>query len=155
MIILPYIDINQPWVCMCPPSWTPLPPPSPSHPSGSLQCTGPEDPSHTSNLDWWSVSHMIIYMFQCCCLKSSHPCLLPQSPKFCSLHLCLFCCLEYRVIVTIFLNFIYICISVLYWCFSFWLTSLCIIGSSFIHLIRTDWYVCYSLSCIQLFLCHP
>ena len=28
--------------------------------------------------------------------------------------------------------------SMLYWCFSFWLTSLCIIGSSFIHLIRTD-----------------
>ena len=26
----------------------------------------------------------------------------------------------------------------LYWCFSFWLTSLCIISSSFIHLIRTD-----------------
>ena len=32
----------------------------------------------------------------------------------------------------------YICISILYWCFSFWLTSLCIMGSSFIHLIRTD-----------------
>ena len=28
--------------------------------------------------------------------------------------------------------------SILYWCLSFWLTSLCIIGSSFIHLIRTD-----------------
>ena len=27
---------------------------------------------------------------------------------------------------------------ILYCCFSFWLTSLCIIGSSFIHLIRTD-----------------
>ena len=27
---------------------------------------------------------------------------------------------------------------ILYWCFSFWLTSLCIIGSSLIHLIRTD-----------------
>ena len=27
---------------------------------------------------------------------------------------------------------------ILYWCFSFWLTSLCIISSSFIHLIRTD-----------------
>ena len=26
---------------------------------------------------------------------------------------------------------------ILYWCFSFWLTSLCIIGSSFIHLFRT------------------
>ena len=32
----------------------------------------------------------------------------------------------------------YICVSILYWCFSFWLTSPCIIGSSFIHLIRTD-----------------
>ena len=28
-------------------------------------------------------------------------------------------------------------LSILYWCFSFWLTSLCIIGSSFIHLIST------------------
>ena len=28
--------------------------------------------------------------------------------------------------------------SILYWCFSFWLTSLCITGSSFIHLIKTD-----------------
>ena len=33
---------------------------------------------------------------------------------------------------------LYMCINILYWCFSFWLTSLCIIGSSFIHLIRTD-----------------
>ena len=33
---------------------------------------------------------------------------------------------------------IYICVRILYWCFSFWLTSLCITGSSFIHLIRTD-----------------
>ena len=64
--------------------------------------------SHASNLDWRSVSHMIIYMFQCYSLKSSHPRLLPQSPKVCSLHLCLFCCLAYRVIVTIFLNSIYI-----------------------------------------------
>ena len=48
------------------------------------------------------VSHMIIiYMFQCYSLKSSHPHLLPQSPKVCSLHLCLFCCLAYRVIITI------------------------------------------------------
>ena len=29
-------------------------------------------------------------------------------------------------------------VIILYWCFSFWLTSLCIRGSSFIHLIRTD-----------------
>ena len=36
--------MNQPWVYMCPPSWTPIPPPSPSHPSGSSQCTSPEHP---------------------------------------------------------------------------------------------------------------
>ena len=63
--------------------------------------------SHASNLDWWSVSHMVIHMCQCYSLKSSHPCLLPQSPKVCSLHLCLFCYLRYRVIVTIFLNATY------------------------------------------------
>ena len=34
---------------------------------------------------------------------------LPQSPKDCSIHLCLFCCLAYRVVVTIFLNSIYMC----------------------------------------------
>ena len=32
---------------------------------------------------------------------------LPQSPKDCSIHPCLFCCLAYRVIITIFLNSIY------------------------------------------------
>ena len=41
---LPYIDMNQPRVHMCPRSRTPLPPPSPSHPSGSSQCTSPEHP---------------------------------------------------------------------------------------------------------------
>ena len=50
---------------------------------------------------------MIIYKFQCYPVKSSHPRHLPQSPKDCSVHLCLFCCLAYRVIVTIFLNSIY------------------------------------------------
>ena len=55
--------------------------------------------SHASNLDWRSVSHMIIHMFQCYSLKPSHHRLLPQSPKDCSRHLCLFCCLTYRVIM--------------------------------------------------------
>ena len=41
---LPYIDMNPPWVYICFPSYTPLPPPSPSHPSGSSQCTSPEHP---------------------------------------------------------------------------------------------------------------
>ena len=59
------------------------------------------------NLDWRFISYMILYMFQCLSPKSSHPLPLPQSPKDCSIHLCLFCCLAYRVIVTIFLNSIY------------------------------------------------
>ena len=75
------------------------------HPSAPAQSTL----SHASNLDWWSISHMIIYMFQCHPPRSSHPCPLPQSPKVCSIHLCLFCCLAYRVIITIFLNSIYMC----------------------------------------------
>ena len=39
-------------------------------------CVPHPDP-HASNLDWWSSLHMIIYMFQCYSLKSSHPCILP------------------------------------------------------------------------------
>ena len=111
----------------------------PPHPTPQGHPSAPELSafSHTLNLDWWSISHMVINMFQCYSLKSSHPRLLPQSPKDCSLHLCLFCCLAYRVIDTIFLNSIYMHeYTVLV--FSFWLTSLCMIGSRFIHLIRTD-----------------
>ena len=58
---------------------------------------------------WWSVSPQIKYMFRCCSLETSHPRLLPQSPKVCSVHLCLFFCFAYRVIITIFLNSIYMC----------------------------------------------
>ena len=73
--------MNQPWIYMCSPSWTPLPPPAPSHPSGSSQCTSPKHLSHASNLNWRSVSHLIMYMFRCCFLRSSHPRLLPQSSE--------------------------------------------------------------------------
>ena len=81
----------------------------PPHPisQGYPSVPGLSTLSHALNLDWRSVSHMIIYMFQCYSLKSFHPLLLPQSPKHCSIHLCLFCCLAYSVIVTIFLNPIY------------------------------------------------
>ena len=87
-----------------------------SNMSGSSQCTSPEHLSHASNLGWWSVWPLMIYMFWCCSLRSSHPRLLPQSPKICSVHLCLFFCFAYRVIITIFLNSIYMlaCCNVLY-----------------------------------------
>ena len=43
--VLPYIDMNQPWVVHVFPILNILfPPPSPSHPSGSSQCTSPEHP---------------------------------------------------------------------------------------------------------------
>ena len=104
---LPYIDMNQPWIYMCSPTRSSLPPPSPSHPSGSSQCTRPEHLSHASNLGWWYVSPLRVYLFQCYSLRTSHPHLLPQSLKICSVHLCLFFCFAYKVIVTIFLNSIY------------------------------------------------
>ena len=40
--VLPYIDMNPPLVYMCSQTWTPLPPPSPQHPSGSSPCTSPK-----------------------------------------------------------------------------------------------------------------
>ena len=81
----------------------------PPHPISQAHLNAPalSTLSHALNLGWQSISHMIIYMFQCYSLKSSHPRLLPQSPKFCFLHLCLFFYLAYRVIVTIFLNSMY------------------------------------------------
>ena len=74
------LNMNQLWVYMCPPTWTPLPHPSESHPSRSSSALAQSTLSHAWNLDWWSISHMVIYMFQCHSLKSSHPRLLPQSP---------------------------------------------------------------------------
>ena len=44
VLVLPYFNMNPPWVYMCSPSWNPLPPSSPSHPSRSSQCTRPEHP---------------------------------------------------------------------------------------------------------------
>ena len=38
VLVLPYFNMNPPWVYMCSQSWIPLSPPSPCHPSGSFQC---------------------------------------------------------------------------------------------------------------------
>ena len=76
-------------------------------PLGRPSAPAPSSQYHASNLDWQFISYMILYMFQCHSPKSSHPLPLTQSPKDCSIHLCLFCCLAYRDIVTIFLNSIY------------------------------------------------
>ena len=96
--------------CTCVPHSEPLSlfPPHPI-PEGFPSALALSAVFHASNLDWSSVSYMLIYMFQYYSIKSPHPHLLPQSPKVCSLHLCLFCCLAYRVIINIFLNSRYMC----------------------------------------------
>ena len=105
LLVLPYIDMNLPWVYMCSPSWTPshlLPHPIPlGHPSAPALSTL----YHASNLDWRFVSHVIIYMFQCHSPISSCPRLLPQSPYICVS----FVVSHTGVIVTIFLNLIFMC----------------------------------------------
>ena len=40
VLVLPYLDMNPPQVYMCSPSGTPLPPHTPTHPSGLSQFTG-------------------------------------------------------------------------------------------------------------------
>ena len=107
---LPYIDMNPPQVYMSSQTWTP-PPHLPPH---IISLCHPHAPAPSilypaSSIDWHFVSFMIVYMFQCHSPKSSHALPLPQSPKVRSIHLCLFCCLTYRVIITIFLNSVYMC----------------------------------------------
>ena len=102
--------------CTC----VPNPEPTSHYPLHIISLGHPSAPAPSilytiSNIDWQFISYMIIYMFQCRSPKSSYPLPLPQSPKDCSIHLCLFCYLTYRVIATIFLNSI--CISILHWCF--------------------------------------
>ena len=43
VLVLPYIDMNPAQVYIRSQTWTPLPPPSPQHPSGSSLCTSPKN----------------------------------------------------------------------------------------------------------------
>ena len=62
------------------PILNPLPPPSPSHPSGSSQCTSPEHLAHASNLGWWSVSCFTLDSILVSAVLSEHP-TLAFSPR--------------------------------------------------------------------------
>ena len=87
-----------------------LKPPLSSLPVPSLWVISVHQPQASCILHrtWTGDSFLIWY---CTCFNAIlpyHPTLPPpQSPKDCSIHLCLFCCLAYRVVVTIFLNSIY------------------------------------------------
>ena len=131
--------MNTPRVYMCSQSSIPLPPPSPSYPSGPSQCTSPEHP--VSCIVTGLVMHFT-YANIHVSMPFSH--IIPPSPSpteskklfYISVSLLLSCIWIYHYHLSKF--HIYMCVSILYWCFSFLLTSLCMIDSSFIHLIRTD-----------------
>ena len=72
---LPYINMDQPQVYICPlllepPSLLPL---HPRHPPGLSQTPGLSSLSHTANSHWVSILQMLVRMFPCYSLHSSHP----------------------------------------------------------------------------------
>ena len=91
VLVLPYINMHLPRVYTCSPSWTPLPPPSsPKHP---VSCIEP--------------GLVICFIYDIIHVSMPFSQIMPLPPtesKDCFIHLCLFCCLAYRVIITIFLN---------------------------------------------------
>ena len=136
---------------MSPPSWPSLPPPTLSHLSRLLQSPSLSSLSHSANSHWLSLLPMVVYMLPCHSVHSSYPPYYP-CPLVSPLCLCLHCCPANRFISTIFLDSVYMYIWYLF--FSFWPTSLCIIGSRFIHLIRTDSNMSFLWpSSIPLYIC--
>ena len=99
--------MNQPWVYMCSPLWTPLPFPSPSHLSGSSQCTSPEHP-----VSCIKPGQVIYFTYDNIHVSMLFSQIIPPSPSpteskrlfFTSVSLL---CLAYKVIITTFLNTIY------------------------------------------------
>ena len=124
--------MNQPWVYMSSQSWTRLPPPTPYRLSGSSPCTSPKHPVSC-------IEHRLAIHFLHDSIHVSMPFsqIIPPSP-FPTESKSLF-----YISVSLFLSHIQgyryhlskFHIYVLVYCISFWLTSLCIIGSSFIHLM--------------------
>ena len=107
VLVLPYINMTRHGCTHAPHPEPPSHLPPCTIPLGHPSAPAPSILYSALNMDWQFISYMILYMFQCHSPKSSPPLPLPQSPKVCSIHLCLFCCLAYRVIITIFLNSIY------------------------------------------------
>ena len=103
---LPYINMNQlqVYVCPHPPNFHPiLPLPVVRDHWIWAPC------AVQKTFIGYLILHMVMYMFQCCSLNSSHPFLPLLCPEVCSLCLHLYCCPPHRLISTIFLDSICKC----------------------------------------------
>ena len=86
--------------------------PNTSLPIPSLWVIPVHQPQASCNLhQTWTGDSFLMWYYTCFnAILQNHPTLsLSQSPKVCSIHLCLFCCLAYKVIVITFLNSICMC----------------------------------------------
>ena len=127
MFFPPHINMNRPWVPICAPS-----------PPGCCYTTPLWVPRVTQPLPTGSLPYTWKCKLPCYSLHTSHlfPPPQPLCPCVSSLCLLLHCCPVNNFTGTSSLDPIYICISICYLSFSFWLTSLCIKGSRFIYLPR-------------------
>ena len=121
-MVLPYIKHESATGVHVFPILKPLPPPSQYHPSGSSQCTSPVH--HVSCIEPGLAIH---FTYDIIHVSMPFSQIIPPSPSpteskrlfYTSVSLC---CLTYRVIITIFLNsiymviyvYIYMCIYVIY-----------------------------------------
>ena len=125
--------------CTCVPlSCTPLPPPSQSHPSGLVQCTGFECPISCIKLGlviYFTYGNVYVSMLISQIIPPLPSLTESKSLFFTSVSLLLSCTYGHHYLP---FQIPYISVNIQHWCFSFLHTLLCIIGSSFIHLIRTD-----------------
>ena len=120
-MVLPYINMNLPWVYTCSPSWTPLPPPSPYHPSGSSQRTILKHP-----VSCIEPGLAICFLYDIMHVSMPFSQIIPPSPSpteskrlfYTSVSLLLSHIQGYHY----HLSKLHICVSILHWCFSFWLT---------------------------------
>ena len=96
-------------VCVCVPSLSNLPPTPSSHPSRLSQSMTLSFLHHIANFHWLSVSHMVMFMFQCYFLSLSYPLLPPLCPQVFALCLHLYYCPAHWFISATFLDPIYMC----------------------------------------------
>ena len=136
-MFLPYINMNLPQIYTCSPSWTHLPPPSLYQPSGSSQCTSPKHP-----VSCIESGLAIRFIYDIIHVSMPFSQIIPPSPSpteskrlfYTSVSLLLSHIQGHHYHLSKFH------IYALVYCIGVFLSGLLhsIIGSSFIHLIRTD-----------------